>query len=699
MAAAATAVPVVAATVTLESLLSELTDRDANTYFPEPAYTSRLWSSYDRETVDEGGPGWFANGDCNKFLRTDTVDGRTEDVLVDAKGPGAIVRFWITTSERTHDGDIRIYIDGKQAIEGNCLDLVGGGLLAGTPLSDYLPKEAPHDDVGNRETRGQNLYLPIPYAKNCKVVFRRKPGTGGAFFYNIETRTYPQGTKVESFSKQVLARAKKAVERANRELASGIPSRAPVCDETVSFSGPVPVDGSTTRTIRRAKGGAVRRLSMNVTGWDENLLRSTVLEMSFDGERTVWVPVGDFFGCGPVYESRTGWFSSTPGTGILESRWTMPFEHECTITVHNFGRGPIMLGNAAAEIGPYAWDSSRSMHFGSAWHLYADVDSRAGDDRSPWDYDYAELEGRGVFVGTTLSLWQECCDWWGEGDEKVFVDGEKRPSFIGTGTEDHYGYAWGDSRPFSHPFLGQPIGIGQGRAVRLDTFRRSMVNVRDRALDAIPFTKSIRYLMEMWHWRDCKIDFAPTARFYMRPGGKCNRGIDVEAARRPARCDVSMFRNYDVPATATLFADFEGADYEGWIASGDCFGKSPARGTLANQNPVFGYNGRGLVNTFLDGDDTTGTLTSPEFTIEKAFVNFLCGGGNYKGETCVNLIVDGKVVRTAEGTGNEQLAWRSWDVKDLNGKIAKIQIVDERKGHFGHINVDMIMFDDNRRDR
>src|SRR6516162_7707164 len=96
-----------------------------------------------------------------------------------------------------------------------------------------------------------------------------------------------------------------------------------------------------------------------------------------------------------------------------------------------------------------------------------------------------------------------------------------------------------------------------------------------------------------------------------------------------------------------LVADFEGDTYgEGWTTTGTAFGKGPARGTLPNQMPVTGYLGKGLVNSYLGGDASTGTLTSPEFTIDRKFINFLIGGGKHPG-TRIDLVVGDKAVRTA----------------------------------------------------
>ena len=94
--------------------------------------------------------------------------------------------------------------------------------------------------------------------------------------------------------------------------------------------------------------------------------------------------------------------------------------------------------------------------------------------------------------------------------------------------------------------------------------------------------------------------------------------------------------------------------------------------------PVSGFEGRGLVNSFTGGDDSQGTLTSPEFKIERRYLNFLIGGGRHPGEACINLSVDGKTVRTATGSNSEHLRLRSWDVGELIGKTARIEIVDHR---------------------
>ncbi len=150
-----------------------------------------------------------------------------------------------------------------------------------------------------------------------------------------------------------------------------------------------------------------------------------------------------------------------------------------------------------------------------------------------------------------------------------------------------------------------------------------------------------------------------------------------------------------------VFADFNGDDYGDWTVEGEAFGTKPAPGTLPNQMHVSGFLGEGLVNSFYGGDASTGALTSPEFEIEKPFINFLIGGGGVPGLS-FDLIVDGEAVRSAAGPninpgGSEELDWATWDVSELQGQKAFLRVVDNATGGWGHINVDEITFSDKKR--
>lgn len=150
-----------------------------------------------------------------------------------------------------------------------------------------------------------------------------------------------------------------------------------------------------------------------------------------------------------------------------------------------------------------------------------------------------------------------------------------------------------------------------------------------------------------------------------------------------------------------VLADFEGTNYGGWIAAGEAFGAEPAHGTLPNQMAVSGFLGRGLANSFRGGDRATGVLTSPEFQINRRYLAFLIGGGGWSNQTCLNLLGDGAIIRTATGPntqpgGSEKLETTFWDLADLAGKTVRLEIVDRATGGWGHLNVDQIVLTDTK---
>jgi len=148
-----------------------------------------------------------------------------------------------------------------------------------------------------------------------------------------------------------------------------------------------------------------------------------------------------------------------------------------------------------------------------------------------------------------------------------------------------------------------------------------------------------------------------------------------------------------------VFEDFEKDSYEGWTVRGEAFGDAPHTGTSPGQQPVSGFRGQRLVNTFRPNDEPQGELLSRPFRIEKKYIGFLIGGGDHPGETCINLRVGAAVVRTATGKNNERLEPASWDVTEFIGQEATLEIIDHHSGGWGHINLDHIVFADVPPDR
>ncbi len=513
------------------TLLDEMVDRDDLPKVPIHDYRILQASSYDRQSVSPE-EGWYANGDGGGFIRTETNQGRTERVLMDAEGPGCIVRFWSTyLTWQFSDGKLRFYFDGSETpqIEGRLTEI-----LHGTHLVDGVLAQTTGGFLENNHIlAGRNLYLPIPYASSCKVTYE---GSDSPFYFAINYRKYADDVTVQTFSMDDLKQHEARLVETQQELEND----ASIVEGTCSISAQDVYIAAGNSHLSRIHGSqAIRLLALTLDAKDyQQALRSTVLEIRCDDKQTVWAPVGDFFGTGyqiSQYETR---YQKVTLDGRMLSRWVMPFQQAAEILIHNHGEQDITLKDFEVSHSPWIWDQ-RSLYFHASWRLYPEEPSAKGRDTN-----FVTLTGRGKYVGDSLAIFNgvsgnEHQPWWGEGDEKIYVDGEEFPSNFGTGTEDYYGYAWVGCTPFSHPFLAQPRAQGnRGRGLT--------VNNRVRALDAMPFHSSLKLDMEIWHWVDgVTVDYAPTTFWYATHESKritnlyadspAEQPNDLAATKRPVR--------------------------------------------------------------------------------------------------------------------------------------------------------------------
>lgn len=489
------------AAVTLESLLGELTNYTAVARWPQPEFTCKQASSYDREKVAPNQPGWFANRDQNQFAGLETNHGRIEKVMLDTAGPGCIVRFWLTT-DKNKKGTLRIYLDGaaEPAILFPAYDLLSGNLNVRAPLVQPHPGYQPDANGGN------TCYLPIPYAKHCQVTWEE--AGQGARYYQINYRTYAPGTVVETFTRAALESTRSAVAQVNQTLLAP-PDEPP--GQLVSIQKQIAAGASQSLELPPGSA-AVRRVELHVSldplASSERALRSLIVQMDCDGERTVWCPASDFFGSGVGLNPLASWYRTVETNGTMICRWVMPYRTRARITLLN-GSAQAVFISLRATVSPSPWDD-RSMHFHAVWHY------EAGLKTPPYrDWNFVKLEGRGVYVGDTLALFNPIATWYGEGDEKIWVDGEPFPSHLGTGTEDYYGYSYAPQPVHETPFCGEP---------RIDSpmTQGHNSNTRTRNLDGIPFRRSLQFDMELISWQPTTLTCAATTYWYAFPGISSN---------------------------------------------------------------------------------------------------------------------------------------------------------------------------------
>jgi len=478
------------ATIDTGKLLGQMTDLDRLTVLPSPAYTTGQFSSYDRKATTPDDPEtWFANHDRGHYLRVEEVAGRQEYVMMDAQGPGAVVRIWSANPE----GTLRIYLDGHDE---PVLEEDMKALLSGEVASFPEP-------IAGIRARGCNLYFPIPYAKHCKIT-----SDEGNFYYLVNYRTYAPGTKVRTFTGDDLTRWADAIECVVDGLASPREAGAP-CD-AASRAWSASLEPGAEHVAARLDGPAqIAHLCATLAADDiETAARGVVLQIDFDGERTVETPLGDFFGTAPgltPYESLPVGITEDPRPRMW-SHWRMPFHRSAVVTLRNLSGQPVTL-EGTLGVANYRW-TDRSLLFHAKWRIERDLPSRPMSD-----WTHMICKGKGRFVGTSLHVANPVKHWWGEGDEKIYVDGETFPSWFGTGSEDYFGYAWCNNTPFVHAYHNQPRVDGP-----LNYGNTS--NNRFHVIDDIPFTRSFRFDLENWHSHgDTATTRAAVSYWYARPGG------------------------------------------------------------------------------------------------------------------------------------------------------------------------------------
>jgi hypothetical protein len=450
--------------------------------------------------------------------------------MMDIDGPGAVVRIWMTFGgQMPGEGILRFYLDGDSvpAIEGKPIELLSGGKLVGWPLSAGV---SPLTEPLNQ---GHNFYLPIPYQSHCKITyetdgvveFGNPNNEGESIYYLINYREYEPGTRIRTFRPDDLEIYAGKLEKTSRKLLDRKKQvkQNPLNTRELSFTLAPGENWSDTLN----GPSAIRMIKLKLDA--ENLpqaLRTTILEAEFDGFKTVWCPAGDFFGTGYLIRESDTWYTRVKGDGTMQSFWIMPFKRNAVISLRNIGDEPVGV-NLETATSSWSWKQN-SMHFGASWQQYTHLFTRKNYDEKlgeHFDLNYVELTGKGVYVGDVLTLFNTIYNWWGEGDEKIYLDGENFPSHFGTGTEDYYGYAWGDqSQRYSHPFIAQPDHTGNSRP-------GYVVNSHFRSLDALPFRQHLRLDMEMWHHNPTTVNYAPATFYYMIPGGSSNIHEGYEDAR------------------------------------------------------------------------------------------------------------------------------------------------------------------------
>ncbi|PWD98535.1 glycoside hydrolase family 172 protein [Marinilabilia rubra] len=477
---------------------------------PEKGEESGMFSSHDRKSKYNHLSGtyhnWSANDDglTPQFIRKKGDD----MVLAEMDGPGAIVRIW---SANPGKGHVKVFIDGQKEP------------LIDMPFRDYfntskLTAFGYSNLVYETNARGFNNYVPITFQESIRIVAEPEWGQ----YYHFNYITFPDKTEVEVFKKNLSDEAKEALQRVNQYFENDLGERPSESSASLLREETVVLQPEEKQSLVIEGKRAISAFNVEMKNIPDSLmeevLRKTILSVTWDNndDPAIWSPLGDFFGSAPGYNH----YKTLP-MGMTEegmySFWYMPFESLAIIEFQNHSGVPVELDiSLKHEDNPFK--KNNYGHFHAKWHR--DI-MPVEEERWP-DWTVLKTHGEGRFVGMFLSVWNpkgghcvqyggEGQHWWGEGDEKFFVDGEDFPSTFGTGTEDYFGYAWCVPNLFQHAYHSQNYTE--------DNMGHQSLN-RWQIIDNVPFQESFEAYMEKYFPNKWPTQYATVAYWYLDSKGE-----------------------------------------------------------------------------------------------------------------------------------------------------------------------------------
>lgn len=262
--------------------------------------------------------------------------------------------------------------------------------------------------------------------------------------------------------------------------------------------------GETFTVLNTDGPGMISHIWFTISDNEPYNLKRIVLRMYWDNETSpsVEAPIGDFFGLGLGYYYE--WHSEMLSVGSVKALncfFPMPFAKHARITITNEGHEPIRSLYYNIDYRKYSHPlAPGTLYFHAEYHqaqpnhggltpestLINGQKNLYGTDNYVW----MTAKGHGQYVGVTMSVLENQDGWWGEGDDMFFIDGAKRPSIEGTGSEDYFLGAWDfGGKPFSYSLYGAPVVGPELAGGRWSVYRFHLDS-------PIPFSKSFKATIE-----------------------------------------------------------------------------------------------------------------------------------------------------------------------------------------------------------
>jgi len=407
-------------------------------------------------------------------------------VVFDEQGPGCIYRIWSASAT----GWIRFYFDGETEPR---ISLDNFGELFG---GNYPPFIRP---VSTAFLGGAVSYVPIPFAKSCKIVMELPKSMA---YLQITWQKFTSGEGVRTFTRELPSDEKQKLDKVVAVWSKpGEPPLpfGPKC-KTITKAISSPAGAVTLADIKQP--GIVRSLKVKLQSPDPLFLRKVVLRISTDGQKApdVWSPVGDFFMTGFGGIEARGLVIGVKD-GQMYSYFPMPFEKGMRIELVNES-GSNVAGSAEVVYEPVQSLPKGAFRFHAWWR-------RQNPVIMGQPFPILEATGQGHWCGLSLYMYDPGGLGFLEGDEQLEIDGLDKSHYHGTGSEDYFNCGWYFGTSGCQPLYGCTIR----------TEAPSYVHAyRVHVSDVVPFTRDARIAMEHGPVNDRSGDYSGVTYWYASSG-------------------------------------------------------------------------------------------------------------------------------------------------------------------------------------
>lgn len=493
------------------------------------------FSSYDR-TGGEQDYSWWT------YLRAEP----RRAVLADVCGPGCISRIWVTAFDPVK-ARIDIYIDGSMTP------------IVSAFMRDFFGNLPPFTPPLAGPTSGAWVsYVPIPFQRSCRIEAFDAPQFNGQFYYDVSYRTFQLGQILaETFNMPPTATQQARLDQFSQQWIKRGEDPKPTQAGEVTVSGvadKVPAN-QTVKLVTLQGAGTITKLMLNVSPNSAGVLANARLRWRWDGSANYAIdsPLGSFFASGFGPADAQGLPLGTKGE-LMYCYLAMPYSNGAEIELWSGEATAIdLLKFTIAYVPSTAPETSP---------LRLHAESRAERPAQGVRYHILETKGAGHYLGCSLSIHSLDNNWIVlEGDEQIYVDGEKIPSIKGTGTEDYFnGGFYFANGPYSQPYSG--CSVVDSKQHRVSAYRLCIT-------DPVVFANQTIVTIEHGFGNKSVADYESTAYFYLN-----DSSVAMPVLPDYAPLPEGELINGDMEDG---FGGYNAGEANGWLAyqSGTYFGYPP----------------------------------------------------------------------------------------------------------------------------